>query len=261
MNCTPTSAHAGLSRNSTLEPVDSFPASRYCGLAQSAGAAATTPWLGNMFAQMLDEIDFGMLLLDDELEVVHINQVARCQLDAQHPLQLRGAALRARQPADGAIWAGALKGATQHGLRRLLSLGAGSQAVNVAVVPLSAPAQGGGAAILVVLGKRAVCGELGVQWFARNQSLTQAETRVLSALCAGYEPREIAKDHGLTLHTIRTQIGSLRAKTGALSIRDLIRHVSMLPPLVSAPHRITSESGDEASTVEARRMVTGWRAS
>ena len=35
------------------------------------------------------------------------------------------------------------------------------------------------------------------------------------------------------LATIRTQIGSIRLKTGAGSIRALVRQVSLLPPLVS----------------------------
>jgi hypothetical protein len=36
------------------------------------------------------------------------------------------------------------------------------------------------------------------------------------------------------LSTIRTQIGSIRLKTGASSIRALVRQVALLPPLVSA---------------------------
>jgi hypothetical protein len=34
--------------------------------------------------------------------------------------------------------------------------------------------------------------------------------------------------------TVRTQIGSIRAKTGANSIRELVRQVAVLPPLVGA---------------------------
>ena len=44
----------------------------------------------------------------------------------------------------------------------------------------------------------------------------------------------IAERQGVGLATIRTQIGSVRAKTGAASIRALVRQVAMLPPLVSA---------------------------
>jgi len=33
---------------------------------------------------------------------------------------------------------------------------------------------------------------------------------------------------------VRTQIGSIRAKTGAASIAELVRQVAVLPPLVGA---------------------------
>jgi len=33
---------------------------------------------------------------------------------------------------------------------------------------------------------------------------------------------------------VRTQIGSIRAKTGVASIRELVRQVAVLPPLVGA---------------------------
>jgi hypothetical protein len=38
----------------------------------------------------------------------------------------------------------------------------------------------------------------------------------------------------VALSTVRTQIGSIRTKTGAGSIRDLVRQVALLPPLVGA---------------------------
>jgi DNA-binding CsgD family transcriptional regulator len=34
--------------------------------------------------------------------------------------------------------------------------------------------------------------------------------------------------------TVRSQIGSIRAKTGAESIRELVRRVAVLPPMRSA---------------------------
>ena len=203
--------------------------SRYAGPERRDGGGRT-----HWFGQMLDEVDYGMLLLNDRFDVLHINHVARAELDAQHPLQLRAGVLQTTRPADATTLHDALQGAARRGLRRLFSVGEGTQSVGVAVVPLAGARPEQGAALLVVLGKREVCGELAVQWFARNHGLTHAETRVLAALCAGYDPCEIADSQGVSLHTVRTQIGSVRAKTGAASIRELIRQVSKLPPLVSA---------------------------
>jgi ribosomal protein S19 len=38
----------------------------------------------------------------------------------------------------------------------------------------------------------------------------------------------------VALSTIRSQLGAIRAKTGAASIRTLVRQVAVLPPLVGA---------------------------
>jgi DNA-binding CsgD family transcriptional regulator len=87
---------------------------------------------------------------------------------------------------------------------------------------------------LLVLGKRQVCEQLSVQGFARSVSLTPAETRVLEQVCGGVRPNDIAQRAGVAVSTVRTQIGSIRAKTGAASIRELVRQVAVLPPLVGA---------------------------
>ena len=41
-------------------------------------------------------------------------------------------------------------------------------------------------------------------------------------------------DASVAVSTVRTQIGSIRIKTGASSIRELVRQVAVLPPLVGA---------------------------
>lgn len=199
----------------------------WCGPERRSPASQGTRWL----AQMLDEIDYGMLLLADVTRVLHVNRAARADLDAGHPLQLLGSELRARDGSDVARLHDALAGA-QRGLRRLVTLGHGSDRVSVAFVPLGALAIDGPRATLLLLGKRTVCEKLTVQMFARWHALTPAETRVLEALCEGMQPRQVAQENGVGLATVRTQIGAIRAKTGAESIRDLLRRIAVLPPVV-----------------------------
>jgi DNA-binding CsgD family transcriptional regulator len=203
------------------------------------------PWL----ASMLDEVDYGMLLVDADAQVLHINHSAQHELDSEHPLQLLGRSLRAHLPQDVAPLYDALAGA-QRGLRRLLPMGQGAHRICVSVVPVAAgPMAGDGAygaygtaqghaarpgATLLVLGKRDVCARLSVRGFARCHSLTPTETRVLELLCDGASPNCIAQQQGVAVCTVRTQIGSIRAKTGAPSIRGLVRQVAVLPPLVGA---------------------------
>ena len=188
------------------------------------------PWM----MRMLDEIDYGMLLVTPDAQVSYLNHAARLELDGQHPLQLMGSTLRAHRALDVAPLYDALA-AAQRGLRRLVTLGEGTQRVCVSVVPL--PTAGGGVdarVTLLVLGKRQVCEQLSVQGYARSVGLTPAETRVLEQLCAGARPGQVATSAGVAVSTIRTQIGSIRAKTGAGSIRELVRQVAVLPPLVGA---------------------------
>ena len=185
-------------------------------------------------AQMLDTLDYGMLLLSDTGLVLQINKAARRDMDDDHPLQVDGQALLARRSQDAAALREALTGAAERGLRRLLQLGDSRARISVAVVPLPALGADERPGVAVLLGKRQVCEELTVDWFARSHNLTMAETAVIKGLCADFTPQQIAERQGVGLATIRTQIGSIRLKTGAGSIRALVRQVALLPPLVSA---------------------------
>lgn len=203
--------------------------SGYRGPERRSASSQGSRWL----ALMLDEIDYGMVLLTEGSQVLHVNHTARADLDADHPLQLQGRELRARLAQDVAPLQDALQ-AAQRGLRRLVTLGERNRSLTMAVVPLGALASGAPQATLLLLAKRRVCESLSVQWFARTHALTPAETRVLEALCQGLDPREVADRHGVGLATVRTQIGSIRAKTGSESIRDLVQRVAVLPPMVSS---------------------------
>ena len=183
--------------------------------------------------RMLDEIDYGMLLVDAQAQVTYMNHAARLELDGRHPLQPIDGGLRAQRAQDTAPLNEALV-AAQRGLRRLVTLGEGAHRVCVSVVPLHVSDPEAGPVTLLVLGKRQMCEQLSVQGFARSVSLTPAETRVLERLCGGVRPSDIAAQAGVKVSTVRTQIGSIRAKTGAASIRELVRQVAVLPPLVGA---------------------------
>jgi DNA-binding CsgD family transcriptional regulator len=181
----------------------------------------------------LDELDYGMLLLTESGHVVHANHVARIELDGQHPLQLVGRELRARHAHDVATLHAALQNAALRGLRKLLTLGDSGHRACVSVVPVGGGQAPGDATTLLMLSKRQVCESLSVQGFARSHGLTPAETRVLVALCRGTPPGEIATELCVGIATVRSQIGSIRLKTGAESIRALVQQVAVLPPLMS----------------------------
>jgi DNA-binding CsgD family transcriptional regulator len=188
---------------------------------------------GHWLAAALDELDYGMVLLLDGLRILHINDVARAELDDCHPLQIEDGELRARAARDIAPLQEAVGAAAARGFRRLLTLGTEVQRASISVVPLEATGDAP-RAVLVVLGKRSVCESLSVQGFARTHGLTGAETRVLIELCNGLPPAEVASAFGVAISTVRSQIGSMRQKTGSASIRALVRQVAVLPPVKGA---------------------------
>jgi len=209
----------------------------------AAAAAATyagpdrrsSPRLGHThwIAAALEEIDYGLVLLDAAGTIAHINHSARSELDSGHPLQLQQHTLRARLSQDAAPLQEALGAARLRGLRRLLSLGEAGRRVSVSIVPLTGADGDKRFATLLMFGKRRGSETLSLQGFARCHGLTAAETRILSGLCRGEPPNRIAQQVGVAISTVRTQIGSIRQKTGAQSIRDLMQQIAVLPPLMS----------------------------
>lgn len=197
-------------------------------------AERSTDACAAMLERMLDIVDYGMLLLLPNGQVIYANATARFDLE-DHPLmQLQGQVLQVGQPRDATALREALVGAVQRGCQKLVRLGGDGEAtLNVAVVPVM-EAQGGRAAgAMLVLGKRKVYEEMSIESFARQHGLTDAERRVLKLLCAGRRPTEIAQILHVRLSTIRTQIASITVRTGLSGIGAVIREVSRLPPLRS----------------------------
>lgn len=211
---------------------------RYDGPERRATTSIAWRWL----AATLDELDYGLVLLADGGRIVHVNHAARAELDADHPLQRVGSRLQARHPSDAASLHEALRGAATRGLRKLLTFGEGARRASVSVVPLVGP-MADCAATLVILNKRQACESLSVAAYAKGHDLTPAETRILVALCKGEGPAKIAKEVGVAISTVRTQIGSIRTKTGAESIRALLQQVSLLPPLRGVLRQVGGVSG------------------
>jgi DNA-binding CsgD family transcriptional regulator len=208
--------------------------------ASAAPAMNDAPGLlaADWFATILDQIDYGIVAVDGDARVLHANCAARRVLRGLHPLQIDRQRVFARRGEDQLLVHRAVVEASGRGLRALLTLGDDEGSASVAIVPIQAVGFAGsgpdrGVALLVV-GKQAVCEELSAQWFARSHRLTSAEAQVLRQLCGGAQPNEIATLQCVAVSTIRTQIISIRAKTGARNIGALVRQVAALPPLVNA---------------------------
>ncbi|MBC7705380.1 MAG: helix-turn-helix transcriptional regulator [Rhodoferax sp.] len=182
---------------------------------------------------VLDEIDYGLILVDESARVRFANQVALNECACGLVVRVQEGVFTPRDAGDQkalqkALWA------ARRGCRSLLRLSGGGATHTVAVVPLDPSS---GLATLLVFGKRQICEPLSLDFFARTHQLSLAESTVLRRLCDGSLPEQIAQENGVAISTIRTQISSVRSKTGTRSISELIGRLTTLPPMVSTLRR------------------------
>ena len=64
---------------------------------------------------------------------------------------------------------------------------------------------------------------------------------MLTQLCAGCRVEDIASLQGVQLSTVRTHIKSLRQKTGASSIREIVRRMACMPQMTSVLRLVKSD--------------------
>lgn len=184
-------------------------------------------------ATVVDEFDYGLIVVDAQLRVGVANHAARSALAGLHALMIEAGALRAREPRSAAALRDAVFKAVREGIRCMLCLRLGAGEVSIAVTRLGDPHRGGAQALLL-LQKQSVCGELAIQGFARSHGLTPTETAVLARLASGEQAKDIAARHAVEISTVRTQISAIRTKTNAANIGELLKRLALLPPMVPA---------------------------
>ncbi|MDI4634426.1 helix-turn-helix transcriptional regulator [Pelomonas sp. V22] len=196
----------------------------------ASGALLGQGLFGALAGAILDEIDYPVLLVDEELHLQHGNRIARSLLVRRESLMLEAGQLQLRSETQQLQLRRAVDAAVQRGRRSLIAPRGEPGQPSLAVLP----AGPGSKLALVMLAKPALCQGLTLQAYAREHGLTEGEREVLGSLCAGHSPEEIAQQRKVALSTVRTQIGAIRAKTGARDIGALVRSMAVLPPLVHA---------------------------
>jgi DNA-binding CsgD family transcriptional regulator len=194
--------------------------------------------LVRLMAAVLDEVDYGLMLLSADGLVVHANHAALREMGSTHPLELRSRRLRARDPQEQQPLAEALEAARHRGARCLLNLGSGEARIGLSIVPLPLPLalsrQSSGNAVLMTLQRTQLVEKLSVGAFARARGLSQREEEVLTALCEGLRPTQIAERMGVAVATVRSHVHNLKEKTHCRSMVELVKQIALLPPLVTA---------------------------
>ena len=205
----------------------------YRGPERRSGPAAS---LAQLLACVLDEVDYGLLMLSADGLVVHANQAARTELESTASLRLDGQRLASRAAAEQRQLDRALAAARDDGVHSMLSFATGGHGrIGLSVVPLPAALTRAhaGHAVLISFERSRIAETLSVEAHAREHGLTTREQQVLSALCDGLRAKEIAARLAIGEATVRTHVSNIKAKTGCASIVDIVKQVSRLPPMAT----------------------------
>lgn len=187
----------------------------------------------DLLLRVLDEVDYGLMVIDSQGHIRHANHLARHEMSSGRVIMTHSRSLLGRTTDLTTQIQGALEHALR-GQRRLLQLKQGEHELSMAFVPLSHPLEFDAPTVLVLLSRKNACENLALRMFARSQNLSPSEEAVLLALCRGASIPDIAADHKVAESTVRSQIKALREKTGCGSIRALMQRVHSLPPVVPA---------------------------
>lgn len=198
-----------------------------------AAAAAAAP-VPSIVQSILDCIQIGAMAVGPGLRVAFANRAALRECSRHALLRLEDthvALLDLASEVDQARLAKAVEGA-HAGQWSLVRLGAGTATLPLAVFPLLHSERDTGALALLLFGLRQTQEPLAIQLYAGSCGLTPAETRVLLGLAEGLVPKQIASKHDVLLSTVRTQISSIRDKTGTRRLADLMQALVSLPPIM-----------------------------
>lgn len=246
MNASVAACHAP----TTLRPLP--PASLKAPGPQAGGfGMGTLPW------SLVDEIECGLIVCDGLGAIQFANRTALRELAQGRLLGRQAGCLRLAPQASGALDV-AMRQAAERGKRTLVQLSMGDDRLLASVLPLpSAP--DGEPLVLVMLGRRQLCSDLGLEMLASSYGLTYTERRVLAGLLREATPRQIAQEHAVAITTVRTHISAIRAKLGTRSIDGLLLRAAEVPPVASALRGSLGHEGLDAPAHLIRQNDTGRR--
>jgi DNA-binding CsgD family transcriptional regulator len=236
--------------NKTNNPTPHTSLSHQQGYIGQRPALALSQESGQLLAHALDEIACGVIIVDGQGHVQHCNLAGQMILQRGQLLSSEQATLQAVETADAPALAEALAKAMQ-GKRSMLNLGKLAQST-VAVVPLDRAERWGSAGpavqsassgassntpstrIALIFSRTGMCETLMMSFFSRAYQLTRSEEQILSLICVGHTAPEMAKQLRVGEATVRTHIRSICQKTHSHGIREVVKRLALLPPLMAA---------------------------
>lgn len=184
------------------------------------------------FSDVLDGVSAGVVLVDQDLGIVHANHAARAMLEAGDPIQSFSGKLATANPFTTSVLAEAAANAASNesGIgRRSIDLPAqrrdGTHTI-VQVLPIKRRTFAGGlaqrAVAAVFVANAAAPPAMPADALSLMYELTPAETRVFELVVSGRSRDEIGYELGITLATVKTHLARVFEKTGCRRQADLV---------------------------------------
>ena len=189
------------------------------------------------FGSVLDSFQFGILLVDRDLGIVHANAAARAMLDAADPIRSeRGRAALADRSTQGAleraVREAAGDGSTLGGKGIGIPASGKDNPRVVHVLPLRQGqirrSVGPRAVAALFIAPASLPGRMPADALAAIYDLTPAEINILELLVAGRTQAEIAATLGIAPSTVKSHLLHLFAKTGCGRQSDLVKLAASL---------------------------------
>jgi DNA-binding CsgD family transcriptional regulator len=185
------------------------------------------------FGSLLDGFGFGIVLVDDNLGIIHANTAAAAMLAARSPIRSEKSALvlpvqTAHAALERAVRLAAGNEATlgSRGIGIPAPGGDGQPSI-VHVLPLKRGALRRGvaqrAAAALFIAPAVAASRMPTDALALLYDLTPAEARVFELIAAGETPAVVAKKLGVAPSTVRTHLLHLFQKTGCQRQSELVK--------------------------------------
>jgi DNA-binding CsgD family transcriptional regulator/PAS domain-containing protein len=188
------------------------------------------------FLAIVNALSTAALVVDRDGRLIHSNPPADALLRAGSPFVLRKGLVETADRAMAAAFRKARRTCDGIGEAQTLRVDRDGESVTVTVLPLVAGrrlrAAEGTSCFAIFVQDADAAAPLGAEVIGRAFNLTAAELRVLLGLVEGATPQDIASQYGISSATVKTQLKSLFAKTGAKRQAELVKLALSATPLV-----------------------------
>lgn len=192
-----------------------------------------SPRLLSWVAAMAEALTLPLLLVREDGTVVEANMAGYRELKRAQWLALRDERVVAAQAGRGDSLQAAMQHALRHSTRIEWPIDAdGAEAGADEVIVIAPVSAGGGTSMLMLVLPAEAAMDEACRLFAYQYGLSEGELGVLSALCQGHTPRQIALARGVSLSTVRAQLARVRRKCGEDSLGTLLPRIRALPLVV-----------------------------